>query len=268
MTMERNHLCRISGWFCLVCCLAWFGVASLYAAELRIDNEILPEGVKSTTYLLDGDFFSMIGRNGEITFYDSKTKTFTILDPALRIQARIDGEETKKRTKLLRDEILHSPKFEPGTFNAFVVKPVFQTEYEESSGNLALESPWFDYAMETSAFSGEEAVKQYFDFCDASCYLNFRLSRSKAMLVRLEVNKILASKRRFPSRISASIYPKGKGPLAKAEKAESTHKLVLRLSTEDRQRIEQARESMRTFPAVPFSSYEEKVAEKIKMRKK
>lgn len=239
-----------------------FCLSSAYAVELRIDNEVRPGNVKSTTYLQDGDFFSMIGQNGEVTYYDSKAKTFAILDPALRIQTRIDAEETKKRVALLREEILTSPKSEQGTFIAFIVKPTFQSEFDENSGDLALRSPWFDYVLSTTVFPNPETAKLYSDFCDLSCYLNFRISKAKAMLVRLEVNRILASHNRFPTKISASIYPKGQGPLAKVEKAESSHKLILRLTEEDHKRIAQAKESMRTFTVVPFSEYELKVAEK------
>ena len=232
------------------------------AAEFRIDNEVSPGDVKSVTYVLGGgDFYSMIGQNGEITFYDSKAKTFTILDPTLRIQARIGLEETKQEIVFLREQVQSHPDFETGTLNAFVVKPAFQTEFDAQSGDLALRSPWFDYVLETTPFPNGETAKAYFEFCDLLCYLNFRIAKSKSMLVRLEVNRTLATHSRFPTKIVASIYPKGQGPLASVEKAESRHRLVLRLSEEDRRRIDQAKEHMRTFNMLPFSGYEKKVME-------
>ncbi len=100
--------------FLLALCLS---IRTLHAVEFRIDNEVLPGEVKSTTYLLDGDFFSMIGQNGEITYYDSKAESFVILDPALRIQARIGLEETKNEINFLRTQIQSHPKFEAGTPN-------------------------------------------------------------------------------------------------------------------------------------------------------
>ena len=258
--MERSHKFGIIAAFFLIA----FCAVRLDAAEFRLDNEIRPGNVKSTTYLLDGDFFSMIGQNGEITYYDSKAKTFSILDPALRLQTRLDLGETKDKIELLRQEILNSPKLEAGSFNAFVVKPIFQSEFDENSGDWALWSPWFDYVMETAVFPNADAARQYNDFCDLSCHLNYRIAYSKSMLVRLEVNKLLAARSRFPKKISVTIYPNGKSPLTKSEKMESAHVLVVRLTEEDRQRITQAREALRTFPAVTFSEYERKVAEKIK----
>ncbi len=235
----------------------------LRAADFRIDNEVSPGNVKSVTYLLSGgDFFSMIGQNGEITFYDSQAQTFSILDPALRIQTRIGLEETQKEVAFLREQVQSHPDFKVGTLNDFVVKPTFQSEFGADTGELALRSPWFDYVLATTPFPNIETEKQYFAFCDLSCYLNFRIAKSKSMLVRLEVNRILASHHRFPTHIAATIFPKGQSPLAKAEKAESRHRFVMRLGDEDFKRMEQAKEFMRTFSVVPFSGYEQKVAEK------
>lgn len=250
--------------FCIIFILFVFCLTNveLWSAEFRLDNEILPGEVKSTTYLLEnGDFYSMIGQHGEITYYDFQAQSFAILSPALRIQTRIGLEETKKEIASLREQLQSHPKFAPGTLNAFVLKPAFQSEFDAQSGDLALRSPWFDYEVATTNFPHTEMARAYFEFCDLSCYLNFRLSKSKTMLVRLEVNRILATHHRFPTQISATIYPNGQGPLAKAEKAESRHRIVLRFDEEDRRRLDQARESMRTFTSLPFSGYEQRIAE-------
>jgi hypothetical protein len=239
------------------------------AAEFRIDNEIqienTPEKITSTIFLLNGNFISLIGENGEITFFDADQQIFTLLDPVLRIQTQLDAAETKKKVELLRQQVITNSALDPNSFNAFAVKPAFQSEYEEVSGTLALQSPWIDYLLVTSLLSDPEIIKQYFDSCDWVCYLHLRIDpRSTTMLTRLEVNRILREQNRFASRIAVSVFPKGKVLIAKPNKAQSSHKIILRLDHTDTKRIDQAKEFRRSFTMTTFEEYQKKVAEKKK----
>lgn len=245
------------------------GLSGLCAAEnFRVDNEVRAddgkETVASTTYFLGDDFLSLIGLNGEITFFDAKKGTFTLLDPKLRIQTHLAATRTKDEIDVKRRQnATHS-----SPFVAFVAKPVFQVESDESSGAVSLQSTWFDYKLMTET-PDDDTAKRYADFCDWSCYLNFRISRGHpTQLVRLEVNRILRDETRFPKSVSMSFFPKGKGLLAKEEKASSTHRLVRRLDEADKKRIDQAMELMRTLPVVPFDEYQEKAAEAVRPVKK
>jgi hypothetical protein len=245
------------------------GVGNSVAVEFRIDNEIQvegsPEKIMSTTFLLNSNFISLIGESGEITFFDADRQIFTLLDPVLRVQTQLDATETKKKVELSRQQVMTSPGLDPNTFNAFAVKPVFQSEYEETSGTLALQSPWIDYLLITNVLTDPEIAKQYFDSCDWLCYLHLRLDpRTTTLLVRLEVNRILREQNRFASRLSVSVFPKGKTPLAKPDKAQSSHKIIVRLDHTDQQRIDWAKEFRRTFAMIPFNEYQKKVADKKK----
>jgi hypothetical protein len=246
-----------------------FGIGNCIAVDFRIDNEMQiegsPEKIISTTFLLNSNFISLIGENGEITIFDSDEQIFTLLDPVLRIQTRLDAAETKKKVELLRQQVINRPELDANTFTAFAVKPVFQPEYDATSGTLALQSSWIDYLLVTHVLTDPEIAKQYFDLCDWLCYLHLRLDpRSTTMLVRLEVNRILREQNRFASRISVSVFPKGKIPITKPDKAQSSHKIVVRLDQSDWQRIDQSKEFRRTFAIIPFDEYQKKVAEKKK----
>jgi hypothetical protein len=246
----------------------FLGISFSGAAEFRIDNEMQVEGsakkATSTIFLLNDNFISLIGENGEITFFDSDRQIFTLLDPVLRIQTQLDAAETKRKVERLRQQVMTSPGLDPNTFNAFAVKPVFQPEFEETSGTLALQSPWMDYLLVTHVLTDPETTKQYFDFCDWVCYLHLRIDpRSTTMLARLEVNRILREKNRFASRISVSVFPKGKTPIAKPDKAQSSHKMILRLDHTDTKRIDQAKEFRRTFQMMAFDEYQKLVAGRV-----
>lgn len=255
---------------CLFLSFFFFCVSGLFAAEnFRVDNEVRVEGgnetVKSTTYFLGGDFLGLIGENGEMTFFDSKKETFTLLDPKLRIRTHLAATKTKDEIDLKRRQnTTHS-----SPFVAFVAKPTFQTESDEPSGTLSLQSPWFDYKLVTEAFGDDDTATRYAEFCDWSCYLNFRISRGHpTQLVRLEVNRILREGKRFPKSVSMTFFPEGKRLLAKEEKAHSTHRLIRRLDESDKTRIDQAMELLRTLPVVPFDEYQKKAAEAVRPAKK
>ena len=231
------------------------------ATEFRIDSHV--QEIKSTAFLLDGKFYSMIGDNGEIVEFDVEKKIFTLIDPALHVQTQIDAIETRKKIEQLREQILNDPEARTDSFRYFAFKPKFESEFDTVSGMLALQSNWIDYEIKTIPFMDPAAV-MYYDFCDWICYLNFRLNpRSSQMLIRLEVNRLLREGQRFAVSVSESLYVKGKQGLAKPDRVSSSHDIVRRLGDADRKRIEQAQEFKRIFPQIPFDEYQKRFAEKL-----
>jgi hypothetical protein len=205
----------------------------------------------------------MIGDNGEIVEFDAEKKTFTLIDPALRIQTQINAEETRRRIEQLRERILNDPNTKTDSFRHFAFRPKFESEWDAASGTLVLQSHWIDYEIKTIPFS-EPSADMYHDFCDWVCYLNLRLNPySSQMLLRLEVHRLLRTGPRFAVSVSEASYANGKQGLAKPSQASSSHDLVRRLGDADRRRIEQAQEFKRTFPQVPFDEYQKRFAEKL-----
>ena len=229
------------------------------AAEFRIDNDV--QGVKSSAFLLEGKFYSMIGDNGEIVEFDANTRTFTLIDPALRIQTQIDAEETRRKVEQLRQQVLNDPSTKTDSFRYFAFKPTFVSEFDTTSGKLALQSHWVDYDIKTIPFT-DPSSGAYYDFCDWVCYLNFRINPlSPQMLIRLEVNRLLRKEQRFAVNVAETLYPSGKQWLARPNRISSSREIVRRLGDTDRKRIEQAQEFKRTLPLVPFDEYQRRIAE-------
>lgn len=252
---------------CSILFLLVFSCISTEASDkaFRVDNIIQgagrsPEVKSSAFFLQNGNFISLIGDNGEIIFYDatSELEKFVLLDPVLRIQTHLDVGQTKENVKRLqqRNKDHDEPLF------AFVAQPNFQQE-KDRTGDISLQSPWFDYRLETELLSDKEILDRYFGFCDMSCYLNYRLNPSSPIpLVRLAVNEILRSENRFPKVISMSFHPKGKGFFQKEEKIKSSHKIISRLDESDHKKIDQVYEYMRSFNILPFDEYQKKIAVK------
>jgi len=243
---------------CFLAGLAGCFFSLTVVAELRIDNDV--QGVKSSAFLLDGKFYSMIGDNGEIVEFDVKTRTFTLIDPPLRIQTQIDAEETRRQVEQLRQQVLNDPNANTDSFRYFAFKPTFVSEFDAASGKLALQSHWIDYEIRTIPFT-DPLAGAYYDFGEWICYLNFRLNPfSSELLTRLEINRLLREGERFAVNVSKSRYPRGKQGLARPDRVSSSHEIVRRLGDADRRRIDQVQEFKRTFPQVPFDEYQRRVA--------
>ena len=230
-------------------------------SDLRLGNAA---PVRSTTLFDGAVFYSFIGVNGEIIRFDPAKDVFTLLDPALRVQTLLVASETQRIVNAKKIPL----ETHPNGFIAFTAKPAFTMEFDEAAGLMVLQSPWVDYSLMTKAFADTQAAGPYFDFCDWSCYLNQRISPQPITLIRLEVNRILREKNRFPEHIKISIFPKGKKFLTKEETIQASHEFSRNLTDGDRQRIAKTLELMRNFPVVPFAEYQSKVAEKNAAGKK
>lgn len=237
--------------------------------EFRVDGEVRigdkTSAVKNTVYFLNrNEFISLIDKNGEITHYkkDGETEIFTLIAPDMRIRTQLDAKRVK--TDVDNERKRHASHSDP--FFAFVAKPTFQSEFDPASGDLSLQSPWFDYTIKTEIFPNKGIMEYYMNFCDLSCYLNFQLNRLPSYLVRLEVNRLLRENNRFPKMIEMSFFPKGKGLFQKDEKARSSHVIITRLDESDRKRIQEVFEFMRQFPVVRFEDYQKRIVDNKKTR--
>lgn len=240
--------------------------AEAFDKAFRVDSAVQGAGrsptVKSSAFFLqDGSFISSMENNGEIICYDAKPESekFVLLDPALRIQTHLDVGQTKENVRRLQER--NKDHTEP--FFAFVAQPNFQKEADATSGNISLQSPWFDYRLETESLTDQIVLTRYYDFCDLFCYLNYRLNpTSPVPVVRLAVNQLLRNENRFPKAIDMSFHPKGKGFFQREDKMKSSHKIISRLDESDLKKIGQIGEYRRIFNVVPFDEYQKKVAGK------
>ncbi|MDR1290330.1 MAG: hypothetical protein LBK06_03925 [Planctomycetaceae bacterium] len=268
---------------CFLVVVIFLSDVLLAAEQFRIDNEITAGKLvaRSKTYFLDDDFLSVIDDNGEITYYNAERDTFTLINPSLRIQTQLSAYETRREIELTLDKTLKEEKKKEkkekdgykGSHHQlplvlFIANPVFKIEQDPKSGQIALQSDWVEYKLTTEIFNDNNIAKRYFDFCNLTCYLNCRINNSYRQLYRLEVNRILRNKNRFPQNISVTFYPLGKSSSKfVGETLNSSHKLIRRLTEEDKNKINSARNSMNTFKAVTFDKYQKTINEEIVKQK-
>jgi len=231
------------------------------AENFRVENELTVqqtgEKVKTTTLFTGGLVYDMIGDNGETTIFDKASDTFTLLEPTLRIQTQVIASELKE-TVLKRREAMRSQPQPP--FFAFAAFPKFEETYQEESGLVRFQSRWFVYNIETVPFADDTFRERYYDFCDWYCFLNLRVNPdSTTLFARMEVNRFLQERKRFPQKIQVDVYTKGNfgiaGIIANPDVYMSTHKLGIRLIPRDEQRLRRIDDQRKTFRTVSFEEY-------------
>jgi hypothetical protein len=234
------------------------------AEQFRVDNEISVGKVvvRSKTYFLEDDFIGIIEDNGEITYYNSAQDSFTLLAPTLRLQTRLSASETRREVDAALNSI-RTAKTQQDERYEFVANPVFKTDLDNKSGQIALQSNWVDYRLTTEVFSDSNSAKKYFEFCNLMCYLNYRVTNSYGQLFRLSVNRILRNENRFPKNITTTFYPYGKTANKSEETFNSSHKLIKRLTDEDKNKINTVRNLMNTFKTVKFAEYQQAIDKQI-----
>ena len=227
--------------------------------ETQFKSEQTKQSSVHTTLFLRDSFYDFVGENGEIVFFDSAKDVLTLLDPELKLQTQLVPTEMKKRF----DETVAEYAKVPEDGKRFLGKPSFQEEWEPTSGQLTLQSYWIDYTIKTHPFPAAGMSEQFFSFSDWICFLLFRTNPDIGTpYTRVEVNRILREKDRFPRTISVSIYPKGKRLMAQEDRFSTVSQISQTLTASDRKRIEQATGFMRRFTVVPFDEYQKKIATK------
>ncbi len=228
------------------------------ATPFRIDNKLTIERddkiveIETITLFSNGKVIDFIGDNGEIIIYDATQKNFLLLDPLHRIQTELSVEEIDQFLGNLRVQLTEKKD----KFCQFMFQPEFDFSRNEETGDLLFQSKWLDYQISTRSFDDPVICDQYFEFVRAYGKLNVYLNPGTLTpLAREKVNEMLRAEKRFPVKVSQTIYPSGKRLFAKLIEVKSDHKLLRRFSEEDQGRIVRAIHFHEQFPKVSFGNY-------------
>jgi len=253
---------RLSNLFIFVCFLSAVCQAAESGTEnFRIENELTVQQtgkkVTTTTLFSGGLVYDMIGDHGETTIFDKASDTFTLIEPALRIQTTVKASELKETVLLQRERMLSQSQ---SPFFSFAASPKFEETYEVAIGAIRFQSPWMDYQIETMPLSNDAIRLRYYDFCDWYCFLNLRVNPdSTTLFARMEVNRFLQERKRFPTRIQVDVFRKGNfgitGIVATPDVYIGTHQLGTRLIPSDEHRLQRLDEQRKTFRTVSFEEY-------------
>ena len=142
-----------------------------------------------------------------------------------------------------------------------MLDPSFETSQKEDE--FFFQSKYVDYRVAAPRVENERAAEVYFQFAEALGKLNVYMNPGTVTpLARIEVNRKLAEKSRFPEKIVTDVYPNGKSIFTKTIHISSESTLARRLSERDRNRINRTVHFFAQFPLVNFQSYFEKTSER------
>ena len=223
--------------------------------RFRIDNRLVIEDktVKSTTIFYDGVVYDFLDDNGQITIYDKTAGTFCLLDQFCRLKTRVTTA-TLVEDFVCRKEAFHKSD---RPFQNYLAEPYFEVnDYEGESGLMYFRSPWVEYRFETVTLDDQVVSEEYYDYCRQFTLLNIRTSGFPTPILRNELNPILEQYRRFPGKVTMTLYPRGKVIISGgAIHAESTHTFVRRLQLPDETKVAQANRYSESFREVSLDDY-------------
>lgn len=225
------------------------------ARRFRIDNRLFAneQVLNSVTIFYDDWVCDFIGDNGQITIYDRKAGTITLLDPSCRLRTQVTIESLAQDFEQRKEAFRKSDD----PFRNYLAQPYFEDNvYEAESGLMVFRSPWVEYRFETVALNDPVVSELYYDYCKQLTLMNIRASGAPSPMIRNELNSILEKNKRFPGKVGMTLYPQGKIILAKVVlQTELTHTFVRRLQPTDEAKIEQAKQYDKRFREVSLDDY-------------
>lgn len=255
--MPRWLLCVVPlVFFCQAAVL--FGTEDDEYSHFRIDSTLTIQRddeivkIQSSTIFSENQVFDFIGENGEIIIYDRQGERFSLIDPIHRVRTELLQSDIDQFMVNINDQLTRKGD----RFYLFMLHPEFSIARRDELGEILFQSKWIDYTVETRRFEDERLVRDYFDFSNAYSLLNVYLNPGTLTpLARIKVNETLCEEKRFPAKITLSVYPKGKWLFAKMIQYQSEHQLVRRLTESDRGKILRAVLFTEQFPKVTFGRY-------------
>jgi hypothetical protein len=244
--------------------LATGAFSAAVADDFHIDNKIYPvperakdktiKPMETTTLFASGRVYDFMKSPDETVVFDPAHDVVILLDATRHIKTQIaTGDISTEIAKLREAAQNHTNE---------MVRDLTAAKFAESvdpqTGVLKLTSRWMQYEMETTAPARPQVAKQYADFADWQCQLNFLLERPPMPpFPRLSVNRVLRQRQELPVKITRTFTPEKKGwsGRPKEEIIRSEHTILMALSKEDQQRIDQAGEQMHKFQEMTFDEY-------------
>jgi len=213
--------------------------------------------VQSTTIFLADTVYDFLDSPPEVTVFDKGRGRFVLLD----LTRRVKTELTTHRVSSLADRLQVWARTQSDPFLKFLADPVFEEEYDQEAGELALASDWMTYRLTTVPAASRTISRQYRDFSDWYARLNTTLNPgSRPPFARLKVNDALDTRGRLPREVLLSMRSKT-GVLAKRITVRSEHKLSVGLAEADQDRVAQVGEFLTIFTPVSFERYQDRISD-------
>jgi hypothetical protein len=231
-------------------------VASLCpAADFRIETKVFSgeEEVpvsQNTTLFNEGVIYDFAESPPRVAIFHQGAGgvggRFLLLAPNLNLKtevdtARVDGALEKLGQWAIRQE---------NPLLRFAASPQFEEAWDEETGELLLSGPNMKYTLSTTPLDDPASLRDLANYWNWYAKLNCLLSPSIPPQARLEVNKVLVSRKVLPHEVTLTLS-KEEGTQLRAE-----HVYVWRLSKEDRDRIRLVGDQLDMFDDVSNEEFQ------------
>lgn len=231
--------------------------SSTQYAEFRIDTSVYVNDNKTPssqniTLFSNGVVydFSMSKNNGEpseITIFDSKKKSFTLLDVQRKIKFQIGQSQLVSLSEGLRAATRQNPE------TRFLVTDDYQEEHDEATGWFSLANDVMTYRFQGRKPRNTQVLDSYNDFLRQYTLLGATNPSQLPPFPRLRFNRIIRKSGLIPTVVERSV--KESGFFRHAFTMSSKHALVETITDSDRRRIELANSYGVRFRAADMASY-------------
>jgi hypothetical protein len=231
-----------------------FGSRAL-AEDFRVDNAVYEGDQKqastqSTTIFHNGTVYDCLTNPAETIVFDKAGGRFILLNTANQTRAELTTDNVAAFTNRL--QVRAAEKSDPVI--KFLADPKFQEKFDETTGELTLQSTLVSYRLVLSTNEGEGAANQYREFSDWYAKLNTLLSpSSRPPFGRLAVNAAVANHKAIASQVILSVASSKAG--GQPTTIRSTHQVVRPLTQADLDRVAEIHKSLKSFKLVSFDKY-------------
>ena len=222
------------------------------AADFAIETQVYeaggPEPVAENLTVFSGALIYDFGLTPpqRVTVFDPAAQHFRLSDQTSRVLTTLPVDQLLEfvAAERARAQESHSE------WVRFAAAPSFSEQFDESSGQLRLNSPYWDYEVQTIPVTDAEQLKRYLQFAHWYTQLN-ALFRPLPPGVRLQLNESLSRHRRIPVRVVARIKRDG----ALLVEQESRHKMIWTLTRREQQKIQQWEDQQAHYRPVSVREY-------------
>lgn len=224
--------------------------------DFRVENRIFVGGQRkpisqSATIFLDGVVYDYLEDPAEAIVFEKGRDRFILLDTIRRVRAELPTSKLAAFTRRLQQ----SASAQEDPFIKFLADPQFHEQFDETSGELTLSSPWMTYRLELVDAESRTVSQQYREFCDWYAQVNAVLNPgSRPPFARLLVNAAVAKYEATAREVHLTMTPRKSFP-AKRTKLRSEHQLVRQIVAADVDRVTQTRQFMQIYKLVGLDQY-------------
>lgn len=265
----HTHRAATFAWLAFAFCFSGSLVEKAAAQQLRIESNVYREGRKepiaTTLTLIDNGFvydFSIDPMQPdselEIAIYDYNRKSVNLLDCQRQVRLTLEQFEILKMVEEQRSQLTQNPDLE------FLVAPQFAEQTDIASGTISLEHPQVSYKATCEKPKDMTALPIYYDAVDHLTRLASSDPERLPPFPRLALNQTIRKYNLMPTKIEMKLA--SEGLLQRDLQLRSEHTTIWQLSTQDQQRIEQAKRKYMNYPVVTLGKFRGLKKEKTEVK--